>query len=180
MTESISSNNYVGSSAKQEFTYKEMPMAVASRSGHTTSHLRNSVTVIGGRNDKLIEIHKLAHLSPGNPATAESSCIRRLCSTLPDMPILPCGRKNHSASIIGDTIVVFGGETFDGRSREPVSELYIIDTKASYTWKAVGRCNIGRAGHVCANYENTIMIHGGIGERNIVSNLTCILKLQNI
>lgn len=164
---------FPGSASSGEFSYREMAMAVASRSGHTTSCLQNSMVIVGGRSDKLFEIHKVPHA-----LSTSASFTMQLSSPIPTMTKLPCCRKNHSATVLGHYILIFGGETFDGKSKEPVQEIYIIDSKENYSWKYLGKTSLGRAGHIAAAFDNSIVIHGGVGEKNVVSNLTYQLKLS--
>ena len=163
---------FLGSVTNRRFEYREMPISVASRSGHSTSTFKNTAVIVGGRSDKLYEMHKVAH------AFSSSSPSTQITSKNPAMAKLPGGRKHHSATVLGNNILVFGGETFDGKSKEPVSEMYLIDSKDSFSWKSLGKAAIGRSGHVAVAFNNGVVIHGGVGERNLVSNLTFHLKVS--
>lgn len=165
-----------GSVSKGLFTYRDYAMGVASRSGHTATCTKSSIAIVGGRSDKLIELHRLP--SKGVVPPASSDLIGSLVKAEACQPVakLPAGRKGHSAFNIGDQILVYGGETFDGRNKEPASEIYLIDSKNSYSWKYLGKTNIQRAGHCCVSCEHGVFIHGGVGEKNLVTNLTCRLK----
>lgn len=151
-----------------------MPLGVASRSGHTATAVNNTLLVVGGRDDKLFEVHKIP---PAFSQTSHILGLNDLASSLPVISKLPGGRKNHSALAADNLILVYGGETFDGRSKEPVSDIYIIDIQNSYSWKHLGKTGIGRAGHICVLHNNAVIIHGGVGEGNKVSNFTLKLIL---
>ncbi|XP_067937088.1 kelch domain-containing protein 9-like [Watersipora subatra] len=163
-----------GSVSKRRFEYKEYALGVASRSGHTTSSLRSSLLIVGGRSDHLLELHRISQ-----KLFVETSTVAPSFQSVCAMTKPPCARKNHSATMVNDFCFVFGGETFDGRSKEPVSELYIIDCTQNFSWKYLGNIGVGRAGHVAFLFNNGILVHGGIGEKNQVSNLTFEISLTD-
>lgn len=163
-------NAYIlsGSVEKGVFNYTEYSRSVTSRSGHTTNIIGNKMYVIGGRSDNLLEFQ--AGFSSGLPPECRPHLTKfsEIVAKLKPMLKIPCGRKNHVSVSGVDTIFIHGGETFDGRSRVPVGEMYIITTKPTIQFYKVGASSFGRAGHVCCVDNNRILIHGGIGERNTI------------
>lgn len=156
-----------------KFTYEDMAISVASRSGHTSVILKNKLIIIGGRDDKVVELHKLSTGRRVEQCAAHSMLSASRSSTLQKPP---GGRKNHSTVALGPSIFIYGGETFDGRSKEPVSEMYMIDEQNLLSWKSLGKANIGRSGHACFMTSDSVYIHGGIGEGNCVTGGTYILS----
>lgn len=73
---------------------------------------------------------------------------------------------------------VYGGETFDGRSKEPVSDIYLLNKTKGISWHQLGASNIGRAGHVTAVISGQIVIHGGVGKGNMVFGDTYKLTVK--
>ena len=152
-------------------------MSVASSSGHTASLYKSTILITGGRNDKLYELHKVSSTSAAAPPNTMLPQLETLAADLNNLTKLPGGRKNHSAVVLGDYVLVFGGETFDGRSKEPVSEAFLVDCKSSFAWKSIGKLNIGRAGHACIYTDEGVILHGGSGEHNKACNQTYKLNI---
>ena len=157
------------------FTYTSYAMGVSSRSGHTAHILGSNVVVYGGRDDKPLEIHG------GYKSGSCSDCpfIDKLRAKYKESSVLsamskpPCGRKHHIAVASGHqggAMVIHGGETFDGRSREPVGEMYLLTFKPSMTWYKLGVTDFGRTGHVCGISGDSLIVHGGEGARGSVSS----------
>ncbi|KAH3752989.1 kelch domain-containing protein 9-like [Dreissena polymorpha] len=155
-----------GSAASGQFTYRKMTNNTASRSGHTVNSVGNTMYIIGGRDDQLIECHSgyISH----EPMGALTSKFADFANVLKPMAKPPCGRKHHVAVSGKGAILVHGGETFDGRSREPVGEIYLVTTKPHLQFFKVGNSSVGRAGHVCASCVEKVLFHGGVAGRNVV------------
>ena len=169
-----------GSVSKGRFVYEEQALNPASRSGHTMHFLPgNLLCIIGGRATDPIEL--VRGFSPKSAAAKTTGGVvgrlRELCRD----GLEPCasgkipgGRKNH-VSVAGGAGAVFihGGETFDGKCREPVGEmLLVVVARPGVQWYRLGATPEGRAGHVCVQYEGDIFIHGGEGARGVVYGAT--------
>ncbi|KAK3087137.1 hypothetical protein FSP39_002188 [Pinctada imbricata] len=156
-----------GSVESGQFTYREYTQATASRSGHTATIVGNKLYIVGGRDNNLIERHQgfKSGESSNVPATKK---LADAIDKLESMAKYPGGRKNHIA--IGGPGVLFlhGGETFDGRSREPVGEMFLYGEKPVLSFYKIGNSAVGRAGHVCAVKDDKILIHGGTGGRSTI------------
>ena len=156
-----------GHAESGHFTYREYTQATASRSGHTANIVGNKLYIIGGRDNNLIERH--AGFRSGNMIVSHATQkISEAVGKLQAVTKYPGGRKNHTAISGPGSVFIHGGETFDGRSREPVGEMYIYSEKPSPTFYKVGTSVIGRAGHVCGVVGDKIVMHGGTGGRTTV------------
>jgi N-acetylneuraminic acid mutarotase len=166
--------------AKGACRYCDYPMGVASRSGHTVNMIGNCVIVLSGRADKLIEQHP-GYSHSGSHQTA--SILKTVDAKIDDLKMksmtkLPCGRKHHVAVEGPGVIFIHGGETFDGRSRFPVGEVYLLKLKPTLSVFKLGITEVGRAGHICMTDGVNVFIHGGVGERNIVYGEVFRLKVS--
>ena len=166
-----------GDVKKGIFQWHEFPIEVDSRSGHTTTILGSYLYVIGGRMDKLVECHKRFVGAPPHPGATFTSQLASLTSQLTPMSKLPGGRKNHIVASGSNVILLHGGETFDGRSRDPVADMFLLSVKERMQWYRLGSGEIGRAGHVCPPGGSRIIIHGGVGARGMVFGDTYELKI---
>ena len=160
-TQRRSGNAYILHGDLRRMVYTSFPIGVDSRSGHTAHILGNDLYVIGGRNDKLVERH--ANFRNGDPTCDIMQQLVKYSENLQPMTKPPCGRKHHIGASGAGAILIHGGETFDGRSREPVGELFLLKVKPHITWYKLGTSAIGRAGHSCSVSHDKIIIHGGIG-----------------
>ncbi|KAI8324354.1 galactose oxidase, partial [Martensiomyces pterosporus] len=73
---------------------------------------------------------------------------------------VPAPREGHSASFIGRTMFVFGGELMDGRCDD---NLYAYNM-ANYTWYKVpiqGNPLVGRKGHTTVSVGSKLYVFGG-------------------
>ena len=144
--------------------YTNFPLGVDSRSGHTAHILGNNLYVIGGRSDKLIEQHR--NFRNGDPVCVIMQRLVKYTDNLKPMMKPPSGRKYHVGASGAGAIFVHGGETFDGCSREPVGEMYLMKTKPSVTWYKLGVSSVRRAGHSCSVSDEKIVIHGGVAGKS--------------
>lgn len=156
-----------GSVHKGAFKYSDFSMSLASRSGHTTSVFDTRLVILGGRSDKLIDQHDRFASGPRCTPVVFNKLIE-FSKTLQPMKKPPCGRKNHISVHGHMAILVHGGETFDGRSRDPVGEMYLLTLKPHVQWYKLPCDSVGREGHICCVTEEDIFIHGGIGARSVV------------
>ncbi|XP_052766229.1 kelch domain-containing protein 9-like isoform X1 [Mya arenaria] len=152
------------------FTYKKMTNATSSRSGHSINSVGNTLYIIGGRDDQLVEFH--TGYSSGEPIGSITSKFSDIAQSFKPMSKPPSGRKHHVSISGKGCIVLHGGETFDGRSREPVGEMFLIKVKPHLQFYKLGVSAVGRACHVCVSSGDDVFFHGGIAGRNIVQSDT--------
>lgn len=171
-------NVYVlkGSVLSGHFNYSKMTNATSSRSGHTVSCVGRNVYIIGGRDDHLVEFH--SGFSAHEPSGSLTSKFSEITASLKPMTKPPSGRKNHIAIIGKGCLLIHGGETFDGRSREPVGEMYLFATKPHLSFYKIGNSQVCRASHVCVSTGDKVLFHGGIAGRNVVFGDTYELKIK--
>ena len=100
------------------------------------------------------------------------------CGRLMPLSKMPCGRKHHVAVAAPGSVLVYGGETFDGRSREPVGEMVVIHFTPGPQFYMLGVSRLGRAGHVCVVTHNAVIMHGGLGGRSDIYGDAYQLKLR--
>ena len=161
-TQRRSGNAYILHGDMKLMKYTSFPIGVDSRSGHTAHIIGNDLYVIGGRNDKLIERH--SNFRNGDPVcTIMQQLVKYATENLKPMTKPPCGRKHHVGASGAGAVFIHGGETFDGRSREPVGEMFLMKVKPHMGWYKLGSSLVGRAGHSCSVSRDKIVIHGGIG-----------------
>lgn len=163
-----------GSVLSGEFKYKKMTNATSSRSGHTVNCIGRTVYIIGGRDDHLIEFH--SGYSSCEPSGSLTSKFTDLVKLVKPMTKPPSGRKNHVTIVGKGCMIIHGGETFDGRSREPVGEMFLVTTKPHLCYHKIGNSAVCRASHVCVNTGDRILFHGGIAGKNVVYGDTYELK----
>lgn len=165
-----------GSVLRGEFKYKKMTNATSSRSGHTVNCVGNIVYIIGGRDDQMIEFH--SGYSSGEHVGNLTSKFADIVQSCKPMTKPPNGRKNHVTFTGTGCMIIHGGETFDGRSREPVGEMFLVITKPHLSYYKIGNSSVGRASHVCINTGDRVIIHGGIAGKNVVHGETFELKMR--
>ena len=155
-----------GNLSKGNFIYKEITFDFDSRSGHTTHPMSAKVVTLGGRNDRLIQV--LTDYRPVPMKCPLMSKFAKLTERLTPMKKPPCGRKNH-IGISGSGVILFhGGDTFDGKCREPVGEVFMLTFKPSIQWYKLINTTVGRSGHALAYTDGEIYFHGGEGGKNTV------------
>lgn len=157
--------------AGKRAVYTERSCAVSSRSGHSTHALGNGIYIYGGRADSGFEQH--AGVKEGLRAARLRNntllALRESARTVPALSKVPCGRKQHAAVSDNDVIVIHGGDTFDGRSREPVGDLYLVEVRPHVTWRPLTSHEvIPRAGHVMVADSERVVMHGGAGAKGVV------------
>ena len=73
----------------------------------------------------------------------------------------------------GGGVLIHGGDTFDGRKREPVSDMFLFMLKPHIHWFNLGDSGIGRAGHVILASRDQVIIHGGFAGKHDVVMSDC-------
>ncbi|KAK7091531.1 kelch domain-containing protein 9-like [Littorina saxatilis] len=163
-----------------KFTYSEYSNSVSSRSGHTATFLGSKLYIIGGRSDNLLEVSQGYHPPPACPSdTMKTISEAAKSGYLKHLPKMPCGRKNHVTVSGPGTILIYGGETFDGRCREPVGEMIVIQFTPGPQFYTLGVSRIGRAGHICIVTKDFVIMHGGLGGHSNIYGDAYHLKLQH-
>ncbi|OWF39551.1 kelch domain-containing protein 9-like [Mizuhopecten yessoensis] len=160
-------NGYMltGSVESGRFTFKEFTNAAASRSGHTSNIVGNKLCIVGGRENNLIEIHD-RFKSGESDSQAVPSKLLSIVEKLTPMSKLPGGRKNHITISGPGIIFIHGGDTFDGRSRESVGEMFLVTFKPTMQFYKLGDSPVRRSGHICCIIGDKAFLHGGIGGKN--------------
>jgi len=169
-------NGYIlkGDIASRNFNYTEHRIDLDSRSGHTAHILGPYMIIYGGRNDKPFEQHKIkgsAESVPGVIQKLSDHIIHRK-----PMSKAPCGRKNHVSASGKNMLVIHGGETFDGRSRDPVRDMFVLTFQPSVLWYKLDDAPIGRSGHTICVYGDCLLLHGGMGKEGIIHGDTYMLS----
>ncbi|XP_076437928.1 kelch domain-containing protein 9-like [Babylonia areolata] len=160
------------------FKYSEYSQSASSRSGHTSTFVGNKLYIIGGRSDHLIEVSPGFSPPPATPCTLMKKVAEAAKSgQLKPLAKMPCGRKHHVTVAGPGMILVYGGDTFDGRSREPVGEMIVIHFNPGPEFYSLGVSRLGRAGHVVVTTGDCIIMHGGLGGRADIFGDAYQLKL---
>ena len=164
---------------KMMFSYTKISDDNISRSGHTINTIDNCAYILGGRNDDFIEQLQTGFKSK-EPIGELNSQFKSALSELNLKPLtrLPKGRRNHVAFRGKGCLVIHGGETFDGRSRTAVGEMYVMVAKPKVTFYKIGNSPVPRASHVCVNTGNRIIFHGGIAWKNVIYGDCYELKIK--
>ena len=157
------------------FTYVPLELEVESRSGHTADILGSSIYIIGGRSDKTIETH--GGMKGGSAPCPFVSKLAAQLDTLKPLAKPPCGRKQHVSLAGSGSVFIHGGETFDGRSRDPVGEMYLITFKPDTQWYKLGDSGRGRAGHMCCAGGDKVVLHGGEGAKGVIHSDSYLLQV---
>lgn len=167
-----------GSVERGEFHYTKISDSTVSRSGHTITTIDKSAYIIGGRDDDFIEFHD--GFTSTEPIGHLNSNFLNLCNQMPLKALcrMPNGRRNHVTIGGKGCLLIHGGETFDGRSRHPVGEMFLMTTKPEVRFYKIGTSPVARAGHVCVSTGDRILFHGGIGWKNVVYGDCYELKIQ--
>ena len=168
-----------GSIHSRTYVYSECPQEVASRSGHTTHGVGRDLYIYGGRRDNSIEAHGNV-----NPSTNSCPMIKDLITITGRVPALSKGaptRKHHAAIGAHGGVVVHGGETFDGRSRGPVGDTYLLLLVPAVQWYHLNNGEgLGRAAHVMASRGSIIIFHGGEGAKGAIRGETYVLQMTGV
>ena len=166
-----------GSVESRKYTYSEYTIDIDSRSGHTTHIMGDKMVILGGRSDKSFEVHSFGRVHDPSPPLLSN--ISGHMGSLKPLPKPPCGRKHHVAIGGHGIVLLHGGETFDGRSRDPVPEVYVLKFKPQLCWFKLDNAPIGRAGHSLSAGQDKVVVHGGLGGRGVVYGDTYLLSFAN-
>ncbi|KAL4217714.1 Kelch domain-containing protein 9 [Mactra antiquata] len=173
-------NAYIlrGSVQKGEFVYTKIFDDIVSRSGHTMNAIGKSVYIIGGRNDDFIEQHPgFSSCSQSEKSNYEFINALRHYKLVP-LVRYPSGRRHHVTIGGKGCLLIHGGETFDGKSRHSVNDMYLMITKPEVTFFNLGTSSVSRSGHVCVCNGDRTIFHGGVAWRNVVYGDCYELKIQ--
>lgn len=162
-TQRRSGNAYLlRSSVSGQSKFEPFKHGTASRSGHTATPLDSCsrVVLIGGRDDKMVEI--LPGVKPrrneaeGGRGDEETDPLRAFVEKVkahPPMTKDPSSRHRHVAVPLGsDHILIHGGETFDGKSKTPVNDIFIVSFSAlsKGKWTVAKWIRVGVTGDVAS------------------------------
>ena len=96
-------------------------------------------------------------------------------SVITPMKKLPSTRKDHTSLPCGsDLAIVYGGETFDGKLREPSNEVFVITLGTHEQWYNLGQIEFGRQGHTMVSLGDRLIVHGGLGRSRVCSETFAI------
>ena len=151
-------------------SWEQYPIGVDSRSGHSLIGHGSSLYVIGGRADRLIQ--HCTGLLVENQYTCDHlhADLKEMIKSdlLIPMKKLPSTRKDHTSMPCGsDLAIVYGGETFDGKLREPSNEVFVVSLNAHEHWYSLGRVEFGRQGHAMVTLNDQLIVHGGLGKHGV-------------
>ncbi|XP_033726935.1 kelch domain-containing protein 9-like [Pecten maximus] len=160
-------NSYIlsGSVQSGHFTFKEFTNVAASRSGHTSNIVGNKLYVVGGRENNFVEIHDRLRSGESDNQSVTTK-LMKIVEKLSPMSKLPGGRKNHVAIGGAGVLFIHGGDTFDGRSRESVGEMFLLTFKPTMQFYKLGDSSVRRCGHICCIIGDKVILHGGLGGKN--------------
>jgi hypothetical protein len=136
--------------------------------------------IIGGRKDKVIEIHNSFSLKVESAAKM-SAKIKLADDTLARTMLKkdPGGRRFAICTQINDTVcLIHGGETFDSHFREPVGDALLLDT-TTLKWFNLGYTGVQLQNHTVCLIDGThLIVHGGLGVKNKTNNITYEIKFH--
>lgn len=132
----------------------------------------SSLYVIGGRADHLIQ--RYSGLSVQNVFSCQNlyNDLKQMIesSQLVPMKKHPSTRKDHSSIPCGpDLVLVYGGETFDGKCRDPSNEIFLISLGGHEQCYSLGQIESGRLGHSMVELNGQLIVHGGLGKEGVCS-----------
>ncbi|CAL1536477.1 unnamed protein product [Lymnaea stagnalis] len=159
------------------FTYHECSDNVVSRSGHTTDLIGKNIYIVGGRSDSLLEkvvgIDKRNH-NECSPLTKIHEHLKNFQSP---MLKFPCGRRHHISAVGSNCILIHGGETFDGKSHDPVGDMFMISLKPLTNFYQLDCSSLQRAGHTAIVTSERVLVHGGRSGKSTIHSDLRELKL---
>ena len=159
------------------YTYEELELDTASRSGHVAINIdKHRLMIIGGRKDKVIEIHSFSTHGAVSPLLEKlslylESLISDKNSELKNLKSAPGGRRFFVAAKIGDFCLIHAGETFDSHFRDPQQDLLLLQL-SSMRWFNLGSTGVHLQNHTCVNLSDRFIIHGGLGLKNSINQNT--------
>lgn len=162
-----------------EFTYTKISEDTVSRSGHTVNAVDNFAYILGGRGDDFVEYHSgFGSVEPIGELNSKFISIFQEQNLKP-LTRIPNGRKNHITFCGKGCVIIHGGETFDGRSKTAVGDMFLMITKPLLTFYKIGTSPVARASHVCVNTGDRVIIHGGVAWKNVIYGDCYELKLKS-
>ena len=164
-------------SVKHGYQYTEYSRSTDSRSGHSTSFIGQTLYVLGGRCDNLIEVHR-GYDSGAKTSITVMEKLTQLIKRLKPLPKMPGTRRHHVAFGGSQAIFMHGGEKFEGPNRGSVGEMYIMVDKPNVNFYKLGVSRVCRAGHVCCNVKDMMILHGGLGEGKMIQGDTRVLTVN--
>jgi hypothetical protein len=172
-------NSYLlkGSPRTALYSYEELPIDCASRSGHVAIGIdRTHILIYGGRKDKVLEDHKLTPFDY-NSQVNDANIMQFFDKILNKQEGVfckkqPCGRRFSVAIKLGDFLLIHGGETFDLNFREPVGDFLVYHFSSQNWYSLATQVQIGLQNHSINILNNRLVIHGGIGAKNSINNVT--------
>jgi hypothetical protein len=135
--------------------------------------------VIGGRADHFLQRYSNLSVDNTNVCQCFHADLEHMIetSTIRPMKKLPSTRKNHSSIACGsDLAIVYGGETFDGRSRHPSSDIFVVKFGTQEQWYQLGQLAFGRQGHAMIDLDDRLIVHGGLDKDGACSE-TFVIEL---
>ena len=152
------------------FRWEQFAIHVDSRSGHSLIGHGSSLYIIGGRADHLMQHY--TGVPVDNPLVCQHlhTDLKQMIKSnfLTPMKKLPSARKDHTSIPCGsDLAIVYGGETFDGKLREPSNEVFVVTLDSHEQWYHLGLIEFGRQGHAMVNLNDRLIVHGGLGKTGV-------------
>jgi hypothetical protein len=150
--------------------WEQYPIGADSRSGHSLVGHGSSLYIIGGRADHLIQHYTGLSVENQTICNHLYSDLKQMIKSnvITPMKKLPSTRKDHTTIACGsDLAIVYGGETFDGKLREPSNEVFIVTLDTHEQWYNLGQIELGRQGHSMVCIGDRLIVHGGLGKDGV-------------
>lgn len=166
-----------GSPTSLVYKYEELELETASRSGHIALNLdKNQVIVIGGRKDRIIEVHSFPTDEKKNNSTDKissylSSIISDKNSDCKSLKNSPGGRRFSAGIKIGDFCLLHAGETFDSHFREPQQDLLLLQL-STLKWFNLGDTGVNLQNHTISNLNNRFIVNAGLSLKGKTNEIT--------
>ncbi|CAF0754328.1 unnamed protein product [Didymodactylos carnosus] len=161
-----------GDPAKGTFRYEDYPISASSRSGHTLTAHGSSLFIIGGRADHFVERYPGVKAENLNNCDDLHSQLKSILSEMTPMKKPPASRKDHTSVSCKDFALIYGGETFDGRTRDPVGDTLVLHMSGGEEWFNLGPIEYGRQGHSISYINGRLIVHGGLGPKALACSET--------
>lgn len=162
---------------RTRFTWSELNLNVASRSGHSCNAISNlSVAIIGGRDGK--NGSNSETLLINQPLLPESKLLEYDQLTLKANQNCPC-RKYHSAFLLNnDKIFVYGGESTVGAiNAEPLNDSWIYSLKNNKWYECQNLSFPKLSGHKTVHLFQKRFVFGGFTDKFKVNRTLYELRL---
>lgn len=157
-----------------KFTYTEFPLDIDSRSGHCTAAINSKLFIVGGRDDKVIDVHSVKGLISGKQSNVVSGIVSNHHGyQLQECPLAgkrKAGRKGHCIIPGNNGFIVTGGSSFVERNGVANSAgfLYTMSSVGG-NYYLLGFIDNARANGACvisdamdAFYHGGVDIHGKV------------------